>query len=166
MGMEHAPLNGHGNVPDDWDEEFFVETDLDDNALAWLDTLVGKRVVSLALWVDPIVEAIAAQLEEDLGDLGEGVVDVELYFEDNLVLELYSVLVYPDETAPPLTDKNRIARLLERYVERGIHLAEVAEEEETGAPIFIFEQPDTRETFLLVADGWIVDEWDQLPEEE
>ena len=96
----------------------------------------------------------------------KSVVDVDFYFEDNLLLELYSAMVYESEDSPFVRGVERIARLLTNAVERGIRLVEIAEEEESGAPIFIFEETEGDRELLVVADGWIVDTWDELPEEE
>ncbi len=157
----------HPTSEEELDDALFLETDLDDEVTALLDSLVGKRVLSLALWADPLAQAVIDDLEEVERHLVQDMlVDVDLYFEDNLLLELYNTLVYLDESRPPIEDKERVARTLNRFVEQGIHLVEIAEEEETGAPVFIFEQPETGDHLLLVADGWLVDTWDYLPEEE
>lgn len=165
-----ASASRNGNQPEpesEMEDALLPETELDEESLAVLDSLIGKRVVTLTLWADPLAEAVAQELSEIERQMIEDVlVDVDLYFEDNLVLELYNAMVYLAEDRPPLEDKERIAATLRRFVERGIRLAEVAEEEETGAPVFIFEAPQTAETLLLVADGWVVDTWDELPEEE
>lgn len=165
-----ASASRNGSQPEpDWemDDAPLPETELDEESLALLDSLIGKRVVTLTLWADPLAEAVAQELSEaDRRMIEDVLVDVDLYFEDNVVLELYNAMVYLAEDRPPLEDKNRIAATLRRFVERGLRLVEVAEEEETGAPVFIFETPKTAESLLLVADGWVVDTWDELPEEE
>ncbi len=157
----------HPTPEEELEEALFLETDLDEEVIALLDSLLGKRVLSLALWTDPLAQVVADDLEEVERRLLQDIfVDVDLYFEDHLLLELYNTMVYLDETRPPVEDKARVARTLNRFVERGMQLIEIAEEEETGAPIFIFEQPDSGDHLLLVADGWLVDTWDYLPEEE
>lgn len=165
-----ASASRNGSYPEldpEMEDSLLPETDLDEESLALLEELVGKRVVSLTLWADPLAEAVAEELGEVERHLVEDVlVDVDLYFEENLLLELYNTMVYLDETRPPLEDKGTIARTLRRFVEQGIRLEEVAEEEESGAPIFVFRHLKSDETLLLVADGWIVDTWDALPEEE
>ncbi|NPA91819.1 MAG: hypothetical protein GXO55_10300 [Chloroflexi bacterium] len=141
-------------------------TELDEEIEAQLDNLVGKTVVSLSLWTEPIITALSEELPpEMLEDLGD-VVDIDFYFEDHHLLELYSARIYPDENAPPLEGLQRIAETLTRHVERGLRLAEIAEEAETGVPIFIFTPLHDDQELLVVADGWIVDTWDTLPEEE
>ncbi len=159
----HVPTNGQ--TPAD-EELFTLQTDLDEEALVQLDALVGKLVLSMTLWTEPLAQMLEEDIPPEEREVLKSVVDVDFYFEDNLLLELYSAMVYESEDSPFVRGVERIARLLTSAVERGIRLVEIAEEEESGAPIFIFEETEGDRELLVVADGWIVDTWDELPEEE
>ncbi len=158
-------LSDNGNTPpEEW--ELPLQTTLDEEAEAQLDELVGQSVLSLSVWTEPLVDTLGEELRLDEFDELEEVVDIDLYFENHRVLELYSAMVYRSEDEPNVQGLQRITELLSRLVEEGIQLVEIAEEAESGAPIFIFESLKRGETLLIVADGWIVDTWDTLPEED
>jgi len=70
------------------------------------------------------------------------------------------------EDEPYVAGIDHITRVLTRAVEQGIRLVEIAEEAESGAPIFIFEDIEGEGSLLVVADGWILDTWEALPGEE
>ncbi len=148
------------------DEEFAIQVDLDEEALVQLDALLDKTVLSMTLWTQPLAASIDEDLSPEEQEMLENVVDVDFYFEDNLLLELYSAMLYESEDEPYVRGIERIADILSRAVEGGLRLTEVAEEAESGAPIFIFEDLAGERELLIVADGWIVDTWDVLPEEE
>ncbi len=137
-----------------------IHGELDEESEEQLNDLLGRVVLTMALWEEPLVTA----LEEEDADLLKDLVDLDVYFEDHALLELYSALVYTDDSQPPVSGVDRIADTLARQVEKGIYLGEIAEEEETGALIFIFHNRKGREVLLILADGWAVDEWDTLPE--
>ncbi len=161
--MMHIPPNGkHSSA----EEEFPLKIDLDEEALVQLDALLDKMVLSMTLWTQPLAAALGEELSPEEREMLESVVDVDFYFEDNYLLELYNAMVYRSEDEPYVAGINRITDLLTRAVEQGIRLVEIAEEEESGAPIFIFEEMEGEGELLIVADGWIVDTWESLPEEE
>lgn len=158
----YVPTNGNNlSSGRDFPEEFPLETELDEAALARLDSALGRLVLSATLWAEPIVEAVLEEVVE-----GEDVVDLDLYLEGNVLLELYGAVLYEDEASPHLRGLEIIANSLTRHVERGTRLVEIAEEEETGAPIFIFEDEETGAEMLILADGWVLDSWETLPDEE
>ena len=159
----HVPTNG--KTPSDGDI-LPLQTDLDEEALVQLDALVGKVVLSMTLWTEPLALMVEEDLPPEARDVLKNVVDVDFYFEDHLLLELYNAMVYESEDEAYVKGMDRIARLLIEAVEKGVRLVEIAEEAESGAPIFIFEGTREKNTFLIVADGWIVDVWERLPEEE
>ena len=148
-----------------------VETELDDEMLAQLDALLGEPVVSMTLWTEPLLATVVEELPEEERtpedmDALESVVDVDFYFENHKLLELYSAMVYRSEDEPYVEGLQQITSLLTQRVEKGISLVEIAEEAESGAPIFIFEDVEGEGSLLVVADGWLLDTWETLPEEE
>ncbi len=151
----------HSSQPPEEPGDLPIHTDLDEESEEQLDDLIGRIVLTMALWEEPLVTALQEEAEDLAGDL----VDLDIYFEDHALLELYSVLVFTDDSQPPLSGVHHISNTLARLVEKGIYLGEIAEEEETQAPIFIFHNRKGREVLLLLADGWSVDEWDTLPNE-
>ncbi len=151
MSRPSQPQNKPDTLP--------IHTDLDEESEEQLDELLGSIVLTMALWEEPLVTALG----EEAQDLAGHLIDLDIYFEDHALLELYSALVFTDDTQPPLSSVNHIADTLARHVEKGIYLGEIAEEEETGAPIFIFHNRKDREVLLILADGWEVDTWDTLP---
>lgn len=148
------------------DEEFAIQVDLDEEALVELDALLDKTVLSMTLWVQPLAASLEENLPPEDREMLENMVDLDLYFEDNLLLELYSAMLYESEDEPYVSGIERIADILTRAVEEGLRLTEIAEEAESGAPIFIFEDLAGERELLIVADGWLVDTWEVLPEEE
>ncbi len=158
--------NGHDPSPEMDVNELPLEVELDEESWAQLDDLIGKALLGIALWTEPLAAALADELSEEDRRALESVVDVDLYFEDHMLLELYSAMVYPNEDEEPIEGVDRISETLSRLVARGLHLVDVAEEEETGAPILIFEDFKGGPGCLIVADGWVVDTWEKLPEEE
>ncbi len=148
------------------DEEFPVQVDLDEEALLQLDALLDKVVMSMTIWTDPLVTALGEELSPEEQEMLESMVDVDFYFEDHYLLELYNAMIYESEDEPYVAGIDRITRVLTRAVEQGIRLVEIAEEAESGAPIFIFEDVEGEGSLLVVADGWLLDTWETLPEEE
>ncbi len=148
------------------DEEFPVQVDLDEEALLQLDALLDKVVMSMTIWTDPLVTALGEELSPEEQEMLESMVDVDFYFEDHYLLELYNAMIYESEDEPYVAGIDRITRVLSRAVEQGIRLVEIAEEAESGAPIFIFEDVEGEGSLLVVADGWLLDTWETLPEEE
>ncbi len=163
-----ASSNGNG-PPDDVD--LSLETLLDEEQLLQLEELIGQLVLSVTLWTEPLAATVAEELsDEELADeeleSSESVIDLDLYFEDSDLLELYSAMIYPSEQEPYVQGLRQIRSLLSERVHRGMQLVEIAEEEDTGVPIFIFESAPGTETLLIAADAWLLDTWDILPEEE
>lgn len=158
-------ISSNGRPPSD-EEINFLQTELDDEALAQLDALLDRMVLSMTLWT----ESLATVLEEDLSPeerrMLESAVDVDFYFEENLLLELYNAMIYESEDEPYVSGIDRIAEVLTQAVEQGIRLVEIAEEAESGAPIFIFEDQEGEHQVLVVSDAWMVDTWEALPDEE
>lgn len=159
----HIPPNGRHSQNE---EDFPLQVDLDEEAFVQLDALLDRMVLSMILWTEPLATALSEELSPEERDMLESVVDVDLYFEDNYLLELYNAMVYESEDEPYVAGIDRITKLLTRAVEQGIRLTEIAEEAESGAPIFIFEKVKDEGELLVVADGWIIDTWTSLPEEE
>jgi len=160
-----TPMNGQEPTPEPLEpEEFPVETDLDEDALLQLEDAIDRLVLSATMWSEPIVDLALG--EEGIPEEEQEAIDLDLYLEDNLVLELYNAMVYEDEDLPNLVGLRNIANAIVRNVESGIRLLDIAEEEESGAPIFVFESEDGTAGLLILADGWVIDSWETLPEED
>ena len=92
--------NGLDDLPEgyeeDGDDDLYYS--LDDDRRAELNEMVGLKVLGIELWEESIAdeEGVQPPAAED-----RMFVDCDLYFDDNLALELYVTSVYPDPEGEP-----------------------------------------------------------------
>jgi hypothetical protein len=91
------------------------------------------------------------------------VIDLDLYLDDNTLLELYGASLFPAASQEPLVGLAALEAALVDLADSESELSEVAQTED-GALALVFgvdEQPK-----LIIAVGaWSVSEWDELPED-
>ena len=134
-------------------------TTVDDDLFAELDVLTGQSIVYFAVWEDSLADALDQR--EQLSAPGISV-DLDLYLEDGVYFELYSVFVFLDLDAEPAAGQDAISAHLAGSVRQHGRLAEVAVDEEDGLVLVL--QPDGGDPLYLVVGAWLLEPWDELPE--
>ena len=155
--------NGLDDQLEDFDDmgedELYYE--LDDDRRAELNEIVGLKVLGIELWE----ESIADEEEEQPPAPDERVfVDCDVYFDENVALELYVAAVYPDPEGDPLTGVDAIFAAIGRLADDNLELVDFGEaDEEDGGIALAFGRGDDVQ-LVLVANAWMVTDWE--PDEE
>jgi hypothetical protein len=144
------------------DADFLFYTTVDDELYDELALLAGQRIAHLAVWEDSMVDALAGQA----GGRGQeeptpATFDMDLYLQDGVYFELYSVAAYPEPDAEPLTDRDALEERLHALVAAGGTLGEVAVDPD-DALVLVLAQGSAPVLYLAVG-GWVLEEWDELP---
>ncbi len=141
------------------EDELYYE--LDDDRRAELNEIVGLKVLGIELWD----ESIADEEEEQPPAPEERVfVDCDVYFDDNVALELYVAAVYPDPEGDPVTGVDNIFAALGRLADENLDLVDFGEaDEEEGGIALAFGHGDDVQ-LAVVANAWMVTDWE--PDEE
>lgn len=151
--------NGTEELMDDLSDEI-LNTELTDEAYEELAVSEGAMVVGLAFWEsslgdDPDEEPPAPETRT--------AIDLDLYLDDNTLLELYDASLFKPDRQEPLVGLNALEAALVDLADSESELNEVAQTED-GALALIFGVED--EPRLIIAVGaWSVSEWDELPED-
>lgn len=145
-------------TPQSGDDQLY--TQVDDELYDELATLAGQRIAYAAVWEDSLADALA-----DLPGAVEGppAVDLDLYLQDGVYFELYGTVCYPDLDADPLPSQEVIEQQLQALIQEGLWLGEVAVDEEDGLVLVLTR--NHRPVLYLQVGAWILDEWDELPDE-
>lgn len=149
-------LEGYDDMGED---ELYYE--LDDDRRAELNEIVGLKVLGIELWEESIAdeEGVQPPAAED-----RMFVDCDLYFDDNLALELYVTSVYPDPEGEPLVGVDAMFAAVGRLADDNMELVDYGEaDEEEGGIALAFGHGDNVET-VLVANAWMVSDWE--PDED
>ena len=149
----HPTDNGHLH-----EEVFPFHSEITDEIWNELISLEGIQVVALTLWDETFGQA------EGFIQVDNATVDFDVYLANRLMLELYGASLYPDPESFPLKTYDRIAHVLQTMVETGSILEEVALDE-ADELVLIFAGPEIGSLYV-VAQGWILEEWEELPREE
>jgi hypothetical protein len=151
--------NGTEELMDDLSDEILY-TELTDEAYEELAVSEGAVVIGLAFWDSSLADEIA---DESPASDQRVVIDLDLYLDDNTLLELYGASLFAADSQEPLVGVKAIEDALVDLADSESELSEVAQTED-GALALVFaaaEQPK-----LIIAVGaWAVSEWDELPEE-
>lgn len=151
--------NGTEELMDDLSDEI-LNTELTDEAYEELAVSEGAVVVGLAFWDSSLADELA---EDAPTPLDRVVIDLDLYLDDNTLLELYGASLFAPDSQEPLVGVQAIENALVDLADSESELSEVAQTED-GALALVFaanEQPK-----LIIAVGaWSVSEWDELPED-
>ena len=166
--MDESILSANGNGA-----EPFINTTVTDELYDELAELEGLQVMVAALWEDSLsdTDEAAAEEEEEGDDAVEIIdpetrqfVDMDLYLDENLQLELYEVALYTSLDEDPIMGLTAIGALLSKEIEAGLWLEEVAVDEDEQLVLVMTRQHEPR--FYLNVGGWSTSEWDELPEDE
>lgn len=135
-------------------------TELTDEAYEELASLEGSLVVGVSYWDS----SLADETEEgEIAPEERMLLDLDVYLEDNVALELYGVALYPSLESEPVVGLENLERALVNMVDRESILDEVAESED-GALVLVFSSGG-EVTLLASVGAWTISEWDELPEE-
>lgn len=146
-------------------------TRVDDEQYDELSELAGQQVVHVSVWEEGLADVMTppdsngtarSRTATDAGDEDEVAADIDLYLHDGVYFELYGTLCYTDLDAAPLADLVQIERELNRLVEGGVELEEVAVDEEDGLVLVLGQ--NHQPVFYLQVGAWLLDEWEELPE--
>jgi len=133
------------------DDELYYS--LDDDRRAELNEMVGLKVLGIELWDESIAdeEGEPPPAAED-----RMFVDCDLYFDDNLALELYVTSVYPDPEGEPVVGVDAMFAAVGRLADDNLELVDYGEaDEEEGGLALAFGRGDNVE-MVLVANAWMV----------
>lgn len=131
-------------------------TELDDDRRVEFDELVGLQVLGVELYEDSLGdEDEEAPIEAD----ARVFFDCDLYFENNLALELYVASAYPDPDADPVVGVDTIFEAIGRLADEKLVLLDYGEADEEGGVALAFGQAEKVE-MVLVCSAWMVSEWE------
>lgn len=157
--------NGFDDQLDDYDEmgEDELYSELDDDRRAELNEIVGLKVLGIELWE----ESIADEEEEQPPTPEERVfVDCDVYFDDNVALELYVAAVYPDPDGEPVAGVDNIFAAMGRLADDNLELVDFGEaDEDEGGLALAFGRGDTVQ-MVIVANAWMVTDWEPDEDDE
>ncbi len=151
--------------------ESFINTTVSDELYDELAELEGLQVVGAALWEDSLSDnpdseegADGEEAEEAIDPEGRQFVDMDIYLDENVQLELYEVALYTSLDEDPIMGLTAIGTLLSKEIEAGLWLEEVAVDEDEQLVLVMTRQHEP--VFYLNVGGWSTSEWDELPEDE
>jgi hypothetical protein len=165
--MDESILSANGNGA-----EPFINTTVTDELYDELAELEGLQVMGAALWEDSLSDTDADSEAGESDEADEEVVDPEtrqfvdmdLYLDENIQLELYEVALYTSLDEDPVMGLTAIGTLLSKEIEAGLWLEEVAVDEDEQLVLVMTRQHEPR--FYLNVGGWSTSEWDELPDDE
>lgn len=154
-----ASNNGMDEGNDELMEDV-LQMELTDEAFEELAASEGAAIAELAYWS----ASLADDLEESTPTPEERqVIDLDMYLDDNTLLELYGVSLFRAESADPITGLEALEAALVDLAGSGGVLYEVAETDEGDLALVFAVEEELR--LILVVGAWTVSDWDELPEE-
>jgi hypothetical protein len=151
--------NGTEELMDDLSDEI-LHTELTDEAYEELVVSEGAVVVGLAFWDSSLVD----EMEEEQPAAEDRVmIDLDLYLDDNTLLELYGASLFPVESQEPLMGLAALEKALVDLADSESELSEVAQTED-GALALVFAAEE-KARLIIAVGAWSVSEWDELPED-
>jgi hypothetical protein len=141
-----------------------LNVQIDDEQYAELSELAGQALVHVSVWEESLADALnqghagaPTQAEDDLA------ADLDLYLRDGVYFELYGTLCYTDPEQAPLNNLNEIESRLRNLIKRGGELLEVAVDEDDGLVLVLGSEGQP--SFYLQVGAWLLDEWEELPDD-
>lgn len=135
-----------------------IYTTVDDELYEELTQLADQLVVYVEVWEDSLADALSEAPPIEVATTA----DIDLYLADGAYFELYGVLCLSDLDGDPLQGAARIKARLVDLVRQQVRLIEVAVDEE-DALVLVLGREGKPLLYLAVA-GWLIDEWDELPD--
>ncbi|MCB0204351.1 MAG: hypothetical protein KDH89_05960 [Anaerolineae bacterium] len=151
--------NGYDESNDELMEDV-LQMELTEEAYEELAASEGAAIAELAFWS----ASLADELEETPPTPEDRqVIDIDIYLDDNTLLELYGVSLFRSESAEPITGLEALEAALVDMAGAGGVLYEVAETDE-GDLALVFAVEDEL-CLIMVVGAWSVSDWDELPTE-
>ncbi|HAJ36350.1 MAG TPA: hypothetical protein DCL15_11725 [Chloroflexi bacterium] len=141
------------------DKELPLLTTVDDATYDELTTLIGQRIVHIALWEDSLADALA---QHAVAPDQQTTFDLDLYLEDGAYFELYGVACFDDPEAEAWRGLTQTGARLAALVAGRAQLSDVAVDDDDGL-VLVVSAPDGRISYLVVG-AWLLTEWDELPD--
>ncbi|HHY55290.1 MAG TPA: hypothetical protein GYA08_07620 [Chloroflexi bacterium] len=141
------------------DKELPLLTSVDDETYDELATLIGQRIVHVALWDDSLADALAAQTVDPAA---QTTFDLDLYLEDGVYFEMYGVACFDDPDASAWRGLEQTGARLRAFVGAHAYLGDVAVDDDDGL-VLVITTPAGRNSYLVVG-AWLLAEWDELPD--
>lgn len=139
---------------DNGDVPFYTE--FSDEIYEELAELAGQRIAHVTLWQDSLLDELSE---------GQDVVpilyDLDVYLEDGVYFELYGTACHPDPDADPLEGLSAVEQYLLPRIDRRLYLLELAADHEDRIVLVLGQA--TQPELYLVAAGWLLEEWEELP---
>ena len=158
--------NGRDETYDDLEEtsEVFAYTELDDERREELDGLLDLKVLGMEL--DVWEESTGGEAGGPSASPEEPVIfDCDLFLEEDQALELYGAVVYVDPEGDPVKGSDAIFETVGKLVDGELALIDYRQADEEGGLALAFGEDD-EVGLLLVANEWMVSEWEAEPEGE
>lgn len=151
--------NGTEEIMDDLSDEM-LHTEMTDEAYDELAVSEGAVVVGLAFWDS----SLADEIEEEVpAPENRVVIDLDLYLDDNTLLELYGASLFQAEQEEPIVGIAALEAALVDLTDASAELSEVAQTED-GALALVFSA-EGQIKLIIAVGAWAVSEWDELPED-
>jgi hypothetical protein len=154
--------NGASETIDEMElfEDQQLNTELTDEAYEELAGLEGSVVIGVSFWDSSLADETE---EEEVAPEQRMLIDLDMYLEDNVALELYGAALYTSPESEPLVGMPALEQALMAMVDQESVLDEVAETDDGGL-VLVFAA-DGEITLLISVGAWTVSEWDELPED-
>ncbi len=151
--------NGLDEISEDLMEDA-LQMELTEEAYQELAASEGAAVVGLTYWS----ASLADELEEEEPTPEERqVIDLDIYLDDNTLLELYGASLFRTVSAEPLTGLSALETALIDLADAEAILGEVAETD--GGDLALVFVVGDEPRLIIVVGAWTVSEWDELPED-
>lgn len=145
----------------DLQEDRVLQTQLTDETYEELAALEGSSVLGVSFWDSSLVDELEDELPTDEERV---IVDLDLYLDEQILLELYGAQFFPNEHSQPLVGLQALEQALIELVDGEGELLEVAQTEE-GTLALVFSGADGEIGLIITVGAWAVGEWEELPEE-
>jgi hypothetical protein len=151
--------NGRENPIEDLEEmpEEITYTVLDDERRQELDSMRDLKVLGMEL-------EVWDETEEDSGE-EPTLFDCDLFLEEGQALELYAAVVYPDPEGDPVQGADPIFEVVGRLVDDELALLDFQQADDEGGLLLAFGK-DEEVCMVVLANEWMVSEWEADDEEE
>jgi len=146
----------------DADMDIMLQTGLDDDMRLALNELIGQRVVGVETWggaPEGWEGGESATLEEST------LLDCDLLMEEGVVLELYTILAYPDPESDPIEDVDETLDAIDLLVDDSLELVDYDQVDEEGGLALAFGKSDQVQ-IVFTAGAWAISEWEAASFEE
>lgn len=135
-------------------------TVVDDEMYDELSELTGQKIVYVSFWEDSLADALT---EAEPDPTGRAEFDLDVYLEDGVYFELYGASFFLDVNSEPLQGLEKVSQQVDELGKQGVWLKEIAVDESDELILVLGDQ--TKHQLYVAIGGWLLEEWDELPEE-